>query len=240
VYPTAAATVSEVYVRGSTWSTNFKAYMETTGVGDDVYGYRVDNKTGDAAVLTWVNTNEIVLRYGSAPTGGGIPTPGTVTLTGDRAGGNYTVTAVNQLDPQTFVLVLDRPLGNLSTGGQNGLRINLVVPGGGPGGANFTQRINVLQGDVLHTGETNHVVVAADASDVKPRFFRSTATPGPVGPTQYTIFHDVDGSGNIIANDFSLVKARFFNSLQTTPFPVAALGLSSITADLFGSKRVLG
>ena len=240
VYPTASASVSEVYVRGTAWNAAFKAYMETTGVGDDVYGYRVDNKTGDAAVLTWVNTNEIVLRYGSAPTGGGIPTPGTVTVTGDRNGGNYTVTAVNQLDPQTFVLVLDRPLGNLSTGGQNGVRIDLVVPGGGSGGANFTQRINVLQGDVFHTGETNHVVVAADASDVKPRFFRSTAAPGPAGPTQYTIFHDVDGSGNIIANDFSLVKARFFNSIQTTPFPVAALQLASITADLFGSKRVLG
>ena len=241
VYPSAAAaTVSEVYVRGSAWSTAFKAYAEAQALGDDVYGYRVDNKTGDQAVLPWVNANEIVLRYSAAPTGGGIPTPGTVTLTGDRAGGNYTVTAVNQLDPQTFVLVLDRPLGSLSTGGQNGVRINLVVPGGGSGGANFTQRLNALQGDVFHTGESNHLVVANDASDVKPRFFRSTAAPGPAGPTQYTIFHDVDGSGNIIANDFSLVKARFFNSLQTTPFPVAALQLASITADLFGSKRVLG
>jgi hypothetical protein len=214
--------ISEVYVRGSAWSAAFKTYMEGQGLGDDVYGYRVDNKTGEQAILPWVNVNEIVLRYASAPSGAGIPTPGTVTLTGDRAGGNYTVTAVNQIDPQTFALVLDRPLGNLSTGGENGVRVNMVVPGGGAGGGNFSLVLNSLQGDVNHVGETTHSVVAADFSDVKNRFFRTTSQPGPAGPTQYTVFHDVDGSGGVLANDFSLVKARFFDSLQTTPFPVAA------------------
>jgi hypothetical protein len=233
VYSRASASVSEVYVRGTAWSGPFKAYMETLGVGDDVYGYRVDNKTGDAAVLPWVNANQVVLRYSAPPTGSGVPTPGTITLAGDRAGANYTVTAVDQLDPQTFALTLDRPLGNLSTGGQNGVRVNLVVPNGGSGGGAFTQRLNVLQGDVFHTGETNHQVVANDASDVKPRFFRSTSSPGS-GASGYTIFHDVDGSGSIIANDFSLVKARFFNSLQNTPFPLAALELEPITAELLG------
>ena len=243
--PTAPATggsVAEVYVRGSAWTSAFKTYVEGQGLGDDVYGYRVDNKTGDQAVLPWTNMNEIVLRYSAPPTGGGIPQPGTVTLTGDRAGGNYTVTAVNQLDPQTFVLVLDRPLGNLSTGGQNGVRINLVVPGAGASGASFTQRLNVLQGDVFHTGESSHLVVANDASDVKPRFFRSTTAPGS-GASGYTVFHDVDGSGNIIANDFSLVKARFFNSLQTTAFPVAtgasAVETASVTREVFADTAIL-
>jgi hypothetical protein len=220
--PSNPASISEVYVRGSGWSPAFKTYMEGQGLGDDVYGYRVDNKTADQRILPWVNMNEIVLRYSAPPTGAGIPTPGTVTLTGDRPGGNYTVTAVNQLDPQTFVLVLDRPLGNLSTGGENGVRVNMVVPGGGAAGANFSLVLNALQGDVNHVGESTHSVVAADFSDVKARFFRTTSQPGPAGPTQYTVFHDVDGSGGILANDFSFVKARFFDSLLTTPFPVAA------------------
>ena len=237
----ATAVVSEVYARGSGWSANFKTYMEGQGLGDDVYGYRVDNKTGDQQVLPWTNINEIVLRYSAPPTGAGIPTPGTVTLTGDRAGGNYTVTAVNQLDPQTFVLVLDRALGNLSTGGENGVRVNLVVPGGGAGGGNFSHVLRSLQGDVAHgAAGSAHSVVAADFSDVKNRFFRTTSAPGPAGPQQYTVFHDVDGSGGILANDFSFVKARFFDSLQTTPFPVSALSGSSITEELFASGKVIG
>jgi hypothetical protein len=229
--------ISQVYVRGSTWAAPFKTYMETLGLGDDVYGYRVDNKTGDQAILPWVNANEIVLRFSAPPTGGGIPTPGTVVLDGDRA--DYSVTAVNQLDPQTFVLSLDRPLGQLPNGTSNGVRINMTIPGAGSGGGAYNLRLNALQGDVFHTGETTHQVVAADASDVKPRFFRSPSSPGPAGPTQYTIFHDVDGNASIVANDFSLVKARFFTSLQTTPFPVAALTVDGVTKDLFSNAAVV-
>ena len=231
--------ISQVYVRGSGWNAAFKTYMEAQGLGDDVYGYRVDDKTGDQRVLPWTNVNEIVLRFSVAPTGGGIPTPGTVTLTGDRPGGNYTVTAVNQLDPQTFVLVLDRPLGNLSTGGENGVRVNMSVGGAGSGGSAYNLRLDALQGDVNHAGETTHSVVAADFSDVKNRFFRTTAQPGPAGPQQYTVFHDVDGSGGILANDFSLVKARFFDSLLAAPPSSAALSAGGVTEDLFSNGAVL-
>jgi hypothetical protein len=237
--PTVGGSISEVYVRGTAWNANFKSYMETLGVGDDVYGYRVDNKTGDQAVLPWVNVNQIVLRYSGAPTGNGIPTAGTVVLDGDRA--DYTVTGVEQLDPQTFVLTLDRPLGQLPTGASNGVRVNLTVPGAGSAGGNYNLRLNVLQGDVFHTGETSHQVVANDASDVKPRFFRSTTSVG-TGTSAYTIFHDVDGSGNILANDFSLVKARFFQSLQTTAFPVSAAPgtqTASVTKEVFADTAIL-
>ena len=228
--------VEEVCVRGSAWSTAFKTYMEAQGLGDDVYGYRVDNKTGEQAMLPWVNVNEIILRANAPMT----LRPEVIAVTGDRPGGNYTVTTVNQLDPQTFVLVLDRPLGSLSTGGENGVRVDVTIPGIGIGGGNYTLRLNALQGDVNHASEVTHSVVAADFSDVKNRFFRSTAAPGPAGPSQYTVFHDVDGSGGILANDFSFVKARFFDSLQTTPFPLVVpqtalftnKRLKSIVADL--------
>ena len=236
-----------VYVRGSAWSAAFKAYMETLGLGDGVYGYRIDDKTADQQILPWVNVDEIVVRYAAPPFGGGIPTPANVTLVGDRAGAGYTVTAVQQLDPRTFVLTLDRPLGNLSTGGENGVRVNLTVPNTGIGGVGHTSLLlRALQGDVTHTAEASHIVIANDASDIKARFFRSTSSVGPAGPTQYTVFHDLDGSGNILANDFSFVKARFFDSLQTTAFPVAAgdesetaLGRESVTKDIFASTPIL-
>jgi hypothetical protein len=223
---------SEVYVRGSTWSANFKTYMEAQGLGDDVLGYRVDNTAGND-VVPWVNVDEVVLRYSSPPTGSGIPTPGTVTLDGIRS--DYTVSSVTALDPQTFVLRLDRALGVLPNppGGENGDRVTLSAPGG-PGGAAFSRRINVLQGDVDKSGS----VVAADFSDVKARFFRTTAAPGPAGPTQYNVFRDVDGSGGILANDFSLVKARFFDNLPP-PATVASPDAASITAQVFGISPVL-
>ena len=217
-----------VYVRGSSWTQGFKAYLESQGLGDDVYGYRVDDVTGDQRILSWVNLNEIVLRYAAPPSGAGIPTPGTVTLTGDRPGGDYAVTAVNQLDPQTFAVVLDRPLGHLSTGGENGVRVSLSVAGA-------TFRIDTLQGDVDRSGS----VVAADFSDVKNRFFRTTAAPGPAGPQQYTVFHDVDGSGGILANDFSLVKARFFDSLPAAPAPAGRQDRPSLTGELFAAAPVI-
>jgi hypothetical protein len=223
--------------------------METFGVGDDVYGYRIDDKTGDQQVLPWVNVNEIVVRYALVPSGAGIPTPANVSLVGDRAGADYAVTAVQQLDPRTFVLSLDRPLGNLAGGGENGVRVNLTVPNTGIGGVGHTSMLlRALQGDVTHAGESSHIVIANDASDIKPRFFRSTSSVGPAGPTQYTVFHDLDGSGNILANDFSFVKARFFDSLQTTAFPVVAavgdgsvqaLSGDSVTKDLFASTPIL-
>ena len=216
--------VSEAYVRGSAWGSNFKTYMEGQLLGDDVLGYRISDAAGNQAILPWVNLDEIVLRYGSPPTGGGIPSPGTVTLDGVRS--DYTVTSVTSLDPQTYVLRLDRPLGNLPGGGENGDRVRLGVAGTGAGGGTYSLTLNILQGDVNRSGS----VVADDFSQVRNKFFRSTAAPGPAGPSQYTVFHDVDGNGGILGSDFSLVKARFFDSL---PPPAAALRTSSITSELF-------
>ena len=225
--PTTTAQVTEVYVRGSAWNANFKTYLEAQGLGDDQLGYRVDNKPA-TDVAPWTNMNEIVLRYSAPPSAGGIPTPATVTVVGDR-GQTYAVTAVNQINPQTFVLVLDRPLGNLSAGGENGVRVNLTVPLGGPGGANYVRRINALQGDVDKSGS----VLANDYSAVKARFFQNPSTPN------YSAFHDTDGSGSILANDYSAVKARFFDNLLA-PAPLTGLAGGSITRDMFGSRRILG
>jgi uncharacterized delta-60 repeat protein len=211
--------LADVYVRGSAWAGDFKTYMEAQGLGDDVYGYRVANGTGNDSILPWVNVDEIVLRYGAPPTGGGIPSPGTVSLDGVRS--DYTVASVTSLDPQTYVLRLDRPLGRLPAGGENGDRVRMSVGGAGAGGGPAAFTLNVLQGDVNRSG----TVVATDFSEVTSRFFRTTAQPGPAGPTQYTIFHDVDGSGAILANDFSLVKARFFDTLP--PAEAAAATLAS-------------
>jgi len=222
--------VAEVFVRGSTWSEGFKGSLQSAGVGDDAYGYRVDDN-GARDVLPWVNLNQVVVRLASPPVIAGLPAPGTVQFQSQR-GAAYAVTRVESVagDPRAFVFVLDRPLGGDGSGaGANGDRLTVTVRGAGPGGADLTVKLNVLQGDVDRSG----TVVADDFSAVKKRFFRSAAAPGPAGDTQYTVFHDVDGSGSIVANDFSEVKKRFFDNLPAAP--AAAAGLfsdSSITKEV--------
>jgi len=222
-----AATIDAAYVRGSAWTAPFTTYMAQRGSGDAIRGYRIDDKpAGD--LVPWVNVNEVVLHYATPPGGGGAPTAGSVVLDGIRS--DYTVTSVSALDARTYALRLDRPLGTLPapTGGTDGDRVALSVRGA-VGGA---FRINVLQGDVDRSG----AVAANDYSDVKARFFSSTAAAGS-GATGYTIFDDVNASGSILADDFSAVKQRFFDSLPPAPAPPASgapgLDRPSITADWF-------
>lgn len=222
LFASASPRVSEVYVRGSTWTAVFKGHLEAQELGDDQYGYRVDNRPA-SDLVPWGNVDEVVLRFSAPPTGGGVPTPATVTLDGARS--DYRVTSVTQVagDPTTYVLRLERPLGNLPEGGENGDRIDLTVADAGPGGSDFRQRVTVLQGDVDKSGS----VLANDYSAVKARFFQNTTTPN------YTAFHDIDGSGSILANDYSTVKARFFDNLPVEPIPAA-----TTPAALFGQTRV--
>jgi hypothetical protein len=177
--------------------------------------------------------NQLVLKYASAPQGAGIPTVGQVLFTSQQ-GQTYQATAVAPVagDPTAFIVTLNKPLGGgvLATGTapsaqENGDRITVGVNGAGANGTNFSLRMNILQGDTDHTGENGtHSVLAADYSEVKKKFFLTTAD------ANYSAFHDVNGSGDILANDFSEVKTRFFQ--QMPPPPPAAAG------DLFSAKRV--
>jgi hypothetical protein len=92
-------------------------------------------------------------------------------------------------------------------------------------------------------------VLARDYSEIKKKFFKNTESVPDGNPeTNYSVFHDVDASGNILARDYAEVKKRFFQTLSI-PAPVAAATAgesasagpegSSITKDLFGSAPIL-
>jgi hypothetical protein len=248
-----AATVSAVYVRGSAWAgpdadplnLTFKECLEAKGLGDDVFGFRADNVAADT-VLPWVNLDQIVVRYSSAPTGSGIPTPTTLGVSGEKGG--YTITSVAPLagDPTAYVLTLNKPLGggNPATGSppapsENGDRITLAVPGAGPAGSNYALRMNVLQGDTDHAGEDGaHAVLARDFAEVKKRFFQDTNSPTLDPATDYSPFHDVDGTGAILANDFAEVKKRFFQDLPA-PAPASPAAPAGITQSFFATQPIL-
>jgi hypothetical protein len=218
VTQSATPTLQAVYVRGSTWAppspdtVTFMEYLQGQGLGDERYGYRLDAASGTDTV-PWTNVDEIVMRWSGPVT---LPAAGSVTVDGVRS--DYTVQSVTSPEPGVVVLRLDRPLGAqpaAAGGGENGDRVRLVAPGVSP-----DVRFNVLQGDV----DRSTSVVATDFSDVKRRFFRSTAAPGPAGDTAYSPFADIDASGSILANDFSAVKSRFFDNL---PAPAAAAPFSA-------------
>src|SRR5204862_220015 len=81
----------------------------------------------------WINMDEIVVRYSAPPAASGVPQPGTVLVHGQRS--DYLVQTVTQIDPQTFALKLNRNLGVLPDNTDNGDRVTLTVPNGGPGGS---------------------------------------------------------------------------------------------------------
>jgi hypothetical protein len=254
--------VSQVFVRGDNWTASFKGYLEGKGLGDDVAGFRLFGP-GRAApagneddVLPWINLDQVVVSFAADPGLVEMPhLPEDFLVTG-RNGGAYAVTRVDPVPglANTFALTLARPLGggNLAAGAaptaaENGDVITLQIPGVRVNGAPYALAMNVLQGDVDHTGENGeHTVLAGDYSLVKKKFFRDTGSPVTGAESDYSPFADVDGSGGILANDFSEVKKRFFQGLSqpaaVAPASVASatpLTGSSVTKDVFATSAIL-
>jgi titin len=240
----AGPAVVEVYVRGSAWAgpdadaanLTFKEFLQVKGLGDAVFGFRADTLV-PTATLPWINLDEVVLRFAGPLGAADMPQPGAITLRGDRAGGDYAVQSVTQLDARTVVLRLNRFLGQLVGGGEDGVRVAMSVPGAGAGGSSFALRLNVLQGDVDQGGS----VLAGDFSAVKKKFFKSTNGVAAGNDADYSPFHDVDASGTILANDFSEVKKRFFDTLPPveSPTPVGSVRPAEITRTLFGIAPIV-
>jgi hypothetical protein len=231
--------ITAVYARGSTWLGNdndpnnvtFMEFMQSSGAGHVLYGYPLSAAPTNLDTVSWINTNEIVIRY--AGPAGGAPTAGTITVDGTRQ--DYTVTQVIPLDDRTFALRLDRPLGNIPGGGIEGDRVRLTVPGAGPGGGNFTQVINVLQGDANR--EANGRVTSNDQGYVKSRLNRSTNAPtSATGGASYSVFADVDASGRVNSNDQGAVKSRLNDNMPVmAPVAAGVFGTTSITKDILSA-----
>ena len=233
--------VTNVYVSGSAWTNNFKQYLEAQGLGSAQHGYAIPADS-QLIVLPWTNLDRVSITFDQNVTVEqadlavrGVTVP------------NYTITAFDyQPSTRTATWTLSQPIRNdkvlldldADAGGVSSPQGGTLdgewnnagdtfPSGNGTAGGDFRFRINVLPGDTSRNG----TVVAEDFSDVKNRFFRTTAQPGPAGPSQYNVFRDVDGSNAILANDFSLVKARFFNTLPGGEPAAPAAGTAAREAD---------
>ena len=218
--------VAQVWVRGSSWrgtdgdalNVTFKEYLAANGLGHDEFGYRVDNLPA-GTTLPWANVNELVLRYSSPPTGSGIPLHGDVTLDGVRS--DYAAAWVLGIDPQTFVVGLDRALGSPGgVGGVDGDRVALRVAGGGPNGAAYALTLNTLQGDADRAGGR---VSALDVATARARSNRTSTEPPPTDAAAYTPFADVNTDGRVNALDVAAVRARLNLALPAALALVATM-----------------
>ena len=237
-------TVSAVHLSGTPWSRVFLAYLPTIGAGSSAYGFAVPGGAAQLDELSWVNVNEVSVTFSEDV----VVDAGDLALRGlnvvnyalDPAYFSYnnaTRTATWRLAGGAFFRN-DKVLLDLDADGPDGVRTaggtyldgnwangaDAFPSGDGAAGGDFRFRFNMLPADVNRNGS----VLANDASEVKAKFFSSTANPGS-GAAAYSIYHDVNGSGNIIAGDFSDVKTRFFQSLP---------GGEPTLRTPFGTKRI--
>jgi hypothetical protein len=203
-------------------------------------GFRIP-MAGPSPTVPWVNVNQVVVQFDQPVR----VQASDLSIHGVRS--SFSATAIEPL-PQlghAYLFTLDATLGDGDLGGDrlvidvNGERPDgvtavsggLLLDGdndGAPGGS-MRARFDVSPGDTDRGG----AVLANDFSDVKRKFFSTTANRRS-GPAAYSVFHDVDGSGAILADDFSEVKKRFFQSLPPSPSQSAG----SMTSRVFATDLI--
>jgi hypothetical protein len=57
--------ITDVFVRGTGWSSSFLSYLENQDLGNSQYGYRITGLTSSSPPIPWINVNEISLKFGS-------------------------------------------------------------------------------------------------------------------------------------------------------------------------------
>jgi hypothetical protein len=253
--------VTQVFVGGTAWAPQFRDFLEQQSVGESAFGYSLPAGSTQLDVLPWNNINQISVRFSEHVLRPGLD----LSVAGINLAG-YTVSGfVYDIPTYTATWTLSQPLRNdrlvLALGGGDagvlnaaGLRLDgewasgaeeeSFPSGDGMPGGDFRFGFNVLPGDTDRSGS----VLASDYSDVKKKFFSTTANPGD-GFRAYSIFHDVNGSGSILADDFSEVKRRFFDTLPrgdplvapaASAWPATPARTRPATRELFSSARVLG
>ena len=220
--------MEQVFVGGTGWSGAFRGHLESLELGGADGFAVVAGDEADARPLPWSNLDRVSLRFnGDIPVGRGDLSVRGLNVD-DYPVADFSYDSVRR----TATWTLGRGISND--------RVTLSLHAAATGAA-WSFPLEVLPGDTDGSG----VVLASDFSEVKRKFFATTANPG-TGDAAYSAFHDVDGSGSILANDFSAVKQRFFNRLPDAtpavappPNSIAPFADTRVVEGLLASKEAL-
>ena len=218
----APATITGLWVKGSSWNSGFDNYLAKHSMGSSTtpsLGYALQTGSGQSQVLPWVNLNVIEAQFSVAVN----VTQSSLMLSGGTGGSTPSVTGFSSLGNNTYAWTLSSSLTNnryeisfMSSGSRvvtdaNGAGISgnwtngssTFPSGNGLAGSgmssDFNFLFNVLPGDAARNGSS---VNASDYLDVKAMVNQNTSG------SNYTPYFDVLGSGAINASDYLDVQAR--------------------------------
>ena len=215
-----APRVSAVFVGSGGWQPVFRNYLAGSGLGDAAAGYAVPSGADQLDTLPWIGLDRVSIRFtqgvqfsGAALSVVGVNTPtytvGAPSYDAATATATWALTPAPSRDKVILRLNASMVVSGGALDGEWANGAGAFPSGNGSAGGDFVFRLNYLAGDTTR----DRTVLAQDYSDVKKKFFKSTASPVTGTDADYGIFHDIDGSGMILAFDYSEVKNRFFDTL---------------------------
>jgi hypothetical protein len=232
--------VTSVKVSGTEWTESFLTAVDIDPVD---LGYKILGGPSQLDTLPWININEVHVTFSEAVVLGANP----ISLHGVNVA-NYGGTVSYNAATFTATLLLPTSIGadkvvlhvndtvedtsgnNLDGEWTNGT--SNFPSGNGTEGADFNFRFNVLPGDATRngtlTGPTDGVL-GSDVIKVRNSQFLTTAD------SKYSVFDDMNGSGNVSGTDVIATRNRQFTGLPAgTPVAPAAAG-ASLIGDLVDS-----
>ncbi len=252
----APATVTGLWVKGSSWNSGFDSYLAKHGMGNSAtasLGYALQTGSSQSKVLPWVNLNVIEAQFSEAVN----VTQNSLILSGGTGGSTPSITGFSSLGNNTYAWTLSSSLANnryeisfMSSGAgavtdANGAGISgawtngtsAFPSGSGLAGSgmssDFNFLFNVLPGDV---GRNGNSVNSTDYLDVLAKVNQNTSSGN------YSPYFDVMGTGAINTTSYLAVQARVSQTeapSSTTPSPrhsgMGGPATTDAAADLSGA-----
>ncbi len=249
---TTAPTVTAVYVKGSTWSSNFLSFLaDNIGGSSALYGYAIPVGSGDTQLQTlpWRNLNQISIAFSEDVSIAQaqfaiVGSVGSYNVSGFSYNATdhvatWSLSAVIGADRLYIALpgsgaspvkdaagnALDGEWSNPASYSQVGAS-DTFPSGNGVAGGDFAFRFDVLPGD--STGGNLGKVNVADINQTKSR----SSLPETISVYR----SDFDGNGLINVADITYVKSR--SSISSLPVDPPVLPLFS-TVSIWESLRII-
>jgi VCBS repeat-containing protein len=210
--------ISTVLVSSTVWTNDFRNFVDDDNRATPSLGYPIPSGTEQAAILPWVNVNQIILSFDSDVSASldvsDFEIRGTSGLRADASNAsipaiigmetteNSVILTLNQSIDASEIVLIAKSDGIFDTSGRrlNGEWSNgssSFPSGTGAAGGDFAFEFRVLPGDVTRNG----TVTTSDTSAI-PAGASFVFLPG------FDKFKDVDGSGVINSSDRAIVRGR--------------------------------